>query len=237
MIDIEPLGPTHGKFALAEITVAKNSDFGRNDRQFITRTHLGNLLNPGDMVAGYDVSTANLNEQDLEGLRGGAKNLPDIVLVHKSYPERRNKPRNRHWKLKALAKERENNMNRKSVVEAADRDYADFLHQLELDPEMRSQINLFKAGDAPQKRPVADGDMDVDDQEADFPEVTMDELLDDMDNLTIADESEAQQAYQMQQQQAAMEQQQLLMQQQQQQMMMQQQQQNGFPSQQGFGFM
>jgi nonsense-mediated mRNA decay protein 3 len=101
---------------LADITVARNSDFGRNDRTFYIRTHLGNVLNPGDTVLGYDLSTANINDADLEGLRGGWNSLPEVVLVRKAYPVRRKKIRTRHWKLKALAKEREE--QRKSQQQA-----------------------------------------------------------------------------------------------------------------------
>jgi hypothetical protein len=38
----------HGcRFALAEATVARASDFGRNDTTYYTRTHLGHVLHPG----------------------------------------------------------------------------------------------------------------------------------------------------------------------------------------------
>jgi len=99
------------------VTVARNSDFGKNDRQYFCRSHLGALLNPGDTVLGYDFSTANLNDADLKGLRGGARSLPDIVLVRKSYPARRKKIRTRAWKLKALAKEREDSRYQQSNYE------------------------------------------------------------------------------------------------------------------------
>lgn len=235
VLDIEPLSVKNGKMVLAEITVAKNSDFGRNDRHFLTRTHLGHLLNPGDMVLGYDLSTANFNDQDLVGLRGGVKNLPDIVLVRKSYPQRRNKIKQRHWKLKALAKEREESLNRRSELEKADKDYEEFLADLEEDPELRAQINLFKAEGAIAPAKPNEGDMDVDDEEADFPEVTVDELLDDMEGLSLQDPNEAvlraAALAQEQQQQMMMMQQQ---QQQQEMMMMQQQQQQFQQQQQGF---
>ncbi len=52
-------------------------DFGHNDTMFYTRTHLGNLLNPGDHVLGYDFSSINFNESDLDSMRG--RQLPDVV--------------------------------------------------------------------------------------------------------------------------------------------------------------
>jgi nonsense-mediated mRNA decay protein 3 len=42
----------HTKYALADVQVARTSDFGRNDTVFFARSHLGNILNPGDYVLG-----------------------------------------------------------------------------------------------------------------------------------------------------------------------------------------
>ncbi len=79
ILDIEPLdgpsgGPSYGtpssgshsRFLLAEATVAKATDFGVNDRTFYTRTHLGHVLHPGDMALGYDLSTANFVDDEME---------------------------------------------------------------------------------------------------------------------------------------------------------------------------
>lgn len=41
------------KLRLAEITVARERDFGVNDQQFVCISHLGNLLREGDVVLGY----------------------------------------------------------------------------------------------------------------------------------------------------------------------------------------
>ena len=40
-------------WCLAEVTVAKRSDFGANDVQVTTRCHLGNVLKVGDYVWGF----------------------------------------------------------------------------------------------------------------------------------------------------------------------------------------
>jgi nonsense-mediated mRNA decay protein 3 len=37
-----------GKWCLTEAQVARKSDFGRNDTVFFARTHLGNILHPGE---------------------------------------------------------------------------------------------------------------------------------------------------------------------------------------------
>ncbi|KAL3922172.1 MAG: hypothetical protein SGILL_002345 [Bacillariaceae sp.] len=54
-------GPSNGtdKFALADVQLARESDLGNNDEVLSCVTHLGNLLQPGDVVWGYDlISTA-----------------------------------------------------------------------------------------------------------------------------------------------------------------------------------
>ena len=50
--------------------VVKASDFGRNDRTFFVRTHLGHLLGAGDCALGYDMSTANTVRPRSGGGRG-----------------------------------------------------------------------------------------------------------------------------------------------------------------------
>jgi len=141
VIDIELLGPTRGKLALAEATVARSSDMGVTDKVFITKTHLGNVLNPGDTVAGYDLTSANFNDSDIEPLKG--KSFPsDIVLVKKVYPNRK-KISKRNWMLGALAKESE--IVRKHDLDRAQQQYEEFLREIEESPEMRAQIKIFKA--------------------------------------------------------------------------------------------
>jgi nonsense-mediated mRNA decay protein 3 len=79
----EMLGTTNNKSekrALYNVTVAKESDFGANDKVLYVRTHLSNL-EIGDYVLGYDLSTVNLTESHIEAF--GESDLPDAILVHK----------------------------------------------------------------------------------------------------------------------------------------------------------
>jgi nonsense-mediated mRNA decay protein 3 len=187
ILDIQPLGPIRGKYVLADATVARTSDFGRNDTQFLTRTHLGHLLKPGDTALGYDVSTANFNDMDLEGLRGRQKVLPDLVLVRKAYPERRKSGKQRHWKLRQLDKEVDED-KRDHEIERENVDMERFMRDLEEDPELRSQINLYKDSDAMSRMARGDADMnDADEDDEEFPEVQLEELL---DELTIQDQQD-----------------------------------------------
>jgi len=55
-------GPSSGveKYALADVQVARESDLGANDEVLSCVTHLGHLIQPGDVVLGYDlVATAS----------------------------------------------------------------------------------------------------------------------------------------------------------------------------------
>ena len=61
--------------------VAKASDFGRNDRTFFVRTHLGHLLHPGDNAMGFDMSTSNVVNPDLEAAAEKGLSIPDVILV------------------------------------------------------------------------------------------------------------------------------------------------------------
>ena len=49
------------QYALAEITVARERDVGQNDIQYVTRTHLGNLLQIGDLVLGFAWTRNSIN--------------------------------------------------------------------------------------------------------------------------------------------------------------------------------
>ena len=97
VIDVDLLGPTNGKFGLADVTVAREADFGKNDIQMIVRSHLGHILNPGDYCLGYDIEHATINSEELEKTQlYKSGNLPDVILVKKHYPGYRKKKRLRN---------------------------------------------------------------------------------------------------------------------------------------------
>lgn len=111
VLDVEPTRTQNGKYLLCELTVARNCDLGKNDRQFYINSHLGHILNPGDYVLGYDLSTLNMNDSDLNGVN--ANDLPEVVIVKKIYHRT-----GRRFKLKALTKEHE--QRRKNDAEKAE---------------------------------------------------------------------------------------------------------------------
>eukprot|EP00126_Sphaerothecum_destruens_P009639 Sdes_comp20553_c0_seq1m15318 len=168
VLDIEPLGPAKGKFALADVTVARTRDLGKNDTIFYSRTHLGYLLHPGDTAMGYDVGFMNSNDENANEI--DESSFPDLLLVKKSFPERRKNNKKRKWKLKQLEKETEGFTKRDES--AAIQDYEMFLQDLEEDKDYRCNLELYKDSSAGHVAEPED-----DDQEYDIP---LDELLDDM---------------------------------------------------------
>ena len=69
----------HADKACAQVVRA--SDFGSNDRSYFVKTHLGQVLHPGDTALGYDLTTANLVDPELERCMNKGMTVPDVVLV------------------------------------------------------------------------------------------------------------------------------------------------------------
>lgn len=179
VLDVEPLGPVNGKRVLCDVHVARMSDFGRNDEQFIARSHLGAILNPGDTVMGYDLARANFNNEDFDHLKSA--NLPDVVLVRKAFPARRKKTRQRNWKIQQLGKEIDEMLPRKQEQAKIENDMELFMRDIEEDPEFRSTINIFKSDTTNAPAPVETDEMtDNDASDDEFPEISLEEMMDEM---------------------------------------------------------
>ncbi|TGO90601.1 hypothetical protein BPOR_0058g00200 [Botrytis porri] len=189
IMDIEPLGPTKGRWALAEATVARASDLGSNDKTFYTRTHLGNVVHPGDSVMGYMMTGTNFNNPQYDALEESnnyASKIPDVMLVKKLYA-RKKKSKNRNWRLKRMGKEEGEVLPRKQDKEKMDRDYEMFLQDVEEDPELRQTLALYKAQQA-QKEADAMSVAETSDGEDETPKIDMNELLDEFDELNMNDQ-------------------------------------------------
>jgi len=80
-------GPRSGidKYALADVEVARESDLGTTDETFHCTTHLGNLLQTGDLVLGYDLITSVMpGYEEMVLAFNSSFVMPDIVLVKKA---------------------------------------------------------------------------------------------------------------------------------------------------------
>eukprot|EP00361_Fabrea_salina_P004001 CAMPEP_0202427048 /NCGR_PEP_ID=MMETSP1345-20130828/1330_1 /ASSEMBLY_ACC=CAM_ASM_000843 /TAXON_ID=342563 /ORGANISM="Fabrea Fabrea salina" /LENGTH=385 /DNA_ID=CAMNT_0049037639 /DNA_START=232 /DNA_END=1392 /DNA_ORIENTATION=+ len=152
-MEIEKRGP---KFKRVEVEVAKADMVGVESHRLFT--HLGNILKVGDSVMGYDLKTLNSNEADEL-----PPNSPEVVLVKKVYPHLQRPNRKRVFKL-----------NRMNIENNQDKDYDEFLDELEEDPEIRGNVNMYRNEGAQLEA--------VDDDT--FPGVKLEELL---DGLTLED--------------------------------------------------
>ena len=75
------------KYALADVEVVRELDFGENDETLRCTTHLGNLLQVGDVVLGYDLTSAVMSGAMEWSMEQKCLNsnfiMPDVVLVKK----------------------------------------------------------------------------------------------------------------------------------------------------------
>lgn len=185
ILDIEPLGPTHGKYVLADVEVMRTSD----NTQFSIRTHLGGILHAGDDAMGYHLLDSNFNDPNFDAL--DTNRVPPVLLVKKHYPRRKKKSRN--WKLKRMGREESEMLPRKQDQEKAERDYELFLQSLEEDTELRGTVALYKNPDGKALKPPKPEDMDMDDIQTedgyDGLKIDVDELLDEFEERMTLDEA------------------------------------------------
>lgn len=162
------------QYVLADIEVARAADFGHNDAVFVTRTHLGGFLQPGDSCMGYDLTHLNANNDHFDALR--EERIPYCVIVKKHYPNRRRIQNRRKWKLQQLAKIQDGGISKKDEDKTAN-DYEAFMRDLEEDPELRANINIYRDETVPVDMPVPRVTDDGELVEEDFPEISLDEML------------------------------------------------------------
>ena len=91
------------KFRQVQVEVMRKEDFGVNDKSYIVNSHLGNVLNFNDTILAYDLTQNQLS--DIDEFAFTDQQLPDVVIVKKTYPKFRNRQKNRFWKLKHFNKE------------------------------------------------------------------------------------------------------------------------------------
>lgn len=128
---------------------------------------------------GLDLKSANVNEENFEKLEQKDRgNIPDVILVKKLFGDKMSRNRKRQWKLRRLAVED------LSDGSTANRDFNDFMEDLEEDPISRINVNIYKDTDKMANMMAIDTD-EVDDDA--LPQVTLQEMLDD---LAIADDKE-----------------------------------------------
>ncbi|OXB70853.1 UNVERIFIED_CONTAM: hypothetical protein H355_013489 [Colinus virginianus] len=71
-------GARSNKHTLAEAWVKKTSELN-TDHQYFCCTHLGHILNPGDLVLGFDLANCNLNDEFVNKM--SPHNIPDVDFL------------------------------------------------------------------------------------------------------------------------------------------------------------
>lgn len=198
VMDIELTKIEKGRFHLAEATVARASDLGVNDTTYFTRTHLGGVLHPGDSVMGYHLTGTNFNNPNFEAIEQSntyAGAVPDVILVKKFY-ERRRKNKSRNWRLKRMNKDEGELLPKKQDQDRIERDFEMFLRDVEEDTDLRNTVALYKAQQKRERDKMegletasaAETEETGDDG---IPQIEMDELLDDFDELNVDEDGQA----------------------------------------------
>ncbi|CAB0033576.1 unnamed protein product [Trichogramma brassicae] len=175
VMDIEPIcekeikkfpgqGHISKKHVIADAWVVKAEDVGLTQNFIHTRTHLGGILKLGDSVLGYALGEMNVNDPNFEKLNQDT--VPNVILIKKFYGHNKSaRRRARQWKLKHIADDMD--------IGSENNDYNEFLDELEEDPEMRSNINIYK-----DKNKIIPVDTSCIDPY--MPQITLEEMLDDL---------------------------------------------------------
>jgi len=182
-----------GKMQLADLEVARASDFGKNDERLHIRSHVGTNVRPGNWVLGYDLRTVNVTSDMTDAV---SEHSADVILVRKQYKKRRHQ---RQWELRRLQRDKEEGaevINDEADMEAVCQD-------LEEDAELRRGVNLYRTTEPPRKaKPEAatahvgedstaaeaEEQEDDDDGLEEPPEVPLAELL---DGLHLSEEADS----------------------------------------------
>lgn len=126
------------KFKIARVDCTKincnNSSSGDGVKLYSFRTHLGDKLRIGDVALGYDLTAINNNVFECD-----ISNFPEIVLVKKKHNRSNNK---RLWKLKRMDIEKEKKIV-KDKNNNEEKQYEDFLQDLEEDKEITNNVNIY----------------------------------------------------------------------------------------------
>eukprot|EP00055_Hartaetosiga_balthica_P004805 m.13150 g.13150 ORF g.13150 m.13150 type:complete len:508 (+) comp4114_c1_seq1:110-1633(+) len=183
VLDIEPILTSEGeevavgKHLLCDFTVMRAKD----SQEFITRSHLGRILQYGDAVWGFDFTSANINDDNFDML--DHRELPDVILIKKSYAEKRKKKKSRPWRLRTLPKEE--GLLRKGDEAKVAADLEEFMNDIEEDREYRQNFELYKNPEY-----QADGQSEFGDEDDAHLRIGLDEMVDGMEGMGMMDDAQ-----------------------------------------------
>lgn len=170
-------GPVSSRHIVADVWLVRSNELGLTDATIHTRSHIGHLLHPGDSVMAYNLQDANVNNAEFEKL--ATDSVPDVLIVKKCFASKAKRKSMRNWKLKHLVEEQD------AMGTDTENDYNEFLEDLEEDPELRQNVNIYKSQD--RQIPV-----DSSENDPAMPRITLEEMLDDLviDDVEMKEEED-----------------------------------------------
>ncbi|KAL7701929.1 NMD3 family [Lotmaria passim] len=195
VLECQLMPVTNGTFQLGLVTVCLSSEVGEG-REWVTQSHLGGVLHPGDLVKGYLLEGRVFSNEDLDENRYKPEQLQDVILVRKHFPSQKANRNRRLWKLKKLdivtATGEPTSVSgparRNDGANAnANDDEGEFEDEIERDADLRKDIAIYRLMDeevvARRRATLSSGAAAADAEaynEDEVPEVAWDEMLDEL---------------------------------------------------------
>ena len=189
------------KMKIVSVKCIRNSEKEDNKEIIETRTFIGRKMRPGDIYFGYDLTRINISE-DLEGILSKKKDkIPEIILVKKKYNNYK-----RIFKLKHLdmdvdddddGEEEEIGQKKKGKKKKKnkrdnDKDMEEFMEDVGKSKDLRKNINLYKDNKAIEELNKKMNNLGIDEKDLNDSDVDIkiNELLDEMDDLTLENKND-----------------------------------------------
>ena len=202
------------KIKIVNVKCIRNSEKEENKEIIEVRTFLGKKMHPGDVYYGYDLTRINISDENEEFLSKKKGKIPDIILVKKKYNNYKRIFKLKHLKMdvedeneeseekKENEENIENKKNKKKKQKKIkknkkknknmDKDMDEFLKDVGTNKEMREYIKMYKDDKAIEELNKQLDNLGIDQKDLNDSDVDIkiDELIDDVNELTIENKKE-----------------------------------------------
>ena len=202
------------KIKIVNVKCIRNSEKEENKEIIEVRTFLGKKMHPGDVYYGYDLTRINISDENEEFLSKKKGKIPDIILVKKKYNNYKRIFKLKHLKMEVedeneeSEEEKENEENienkknkkkkqkkikkNKKKNKNMDKDMDEFLKDVGTNKEMREYIKMYKDDKAIEELNKQLDNLGIDQKDLNDSDVDIkiDELIDDVNELTIENKKE-----------------------------------------------
>jgi len=202
------------KIKIVNVKCIRNSEKEENKEIIEVRTFLGKKMHPGDVYYGYDLTRINISDENEEFLSKKKGKIPDIILVKKKYNNYKRIFKLKHLKMdvedenEESEEEKENEENienkknkkkkqkkikkNKKKNKNMDKDMDEFLKDVGTNKEMREYIKMYRDDKAIEELNKQLDNLGIDQKDLNDSDVDIkiDELIDDVNELTIENKKE-----------------------------------------------